>query len=187
MYNNSELELFNKNIDEISKKLDVVVSEKLAPTVKEINEITKIVSKYIKDHKRKVYGGTALNLAVKEKEKADAFYSDEESHDFDTYSPEPIKDVVELCDIIHKQGYKNVTGREAIHRETYTVAVNGHPYCDFSYVPRNVYNRIPFIEIEGYIITHPYFMMIDYMRMFVNPLLAHFRWSKSFGRYYYLQ
>lgn len=187
LYNDNDLELFSKHIDEIKLRLDKIVGEKLDPTQKEIQEITKIVATYIQKNKRKLYGGSALNLAIKSKNPEMAFYAENESYDMDTYSPEPIKDAIELCDLLFSKGYKNIIGREAIHRETYSVVVNGHAYCDFSYVPRNIFHRVPFLELENMIITHPMFMWIDYLRMFVDPYLSHFRWDKSFKRFYLLQ
>lgn len=188
LYNDNELELFSKHIDEIVLHIDKIVGEKLDPTLKETIEISKIVVSFVKKNKRKIYGGSALNQAVKSKNPELAFYSDDEPHDMDTYSPEPVRDAVELCKLLNEKGYKNVVGREAIHKETYSVAVNGKAYCDFSYVPKNIYHRMPFMEIDGYTVTHPMFMWIDYLRMFVDPLLSsRLRWSKSFKRFYLLQ
>lgn len=187
LYNDNELELFSKHVNEIMLRLDKIAGEKLDPTRKETIEVAQIVATYIKKNKRKIYGGSAINLSIKTKNPEMAFYTDDELHDMDTYSPEPIKDVIELCDILNKKGYKNVIGREAIHKETYSVAVNGKAYCDFSYVPRNVYRRIPFLEIEGFTVTHPMFMWIDYLRMFIDPLLSHRLWDKAFKRFYLMQ
>ncbi len=131
LYNDNELELFSKHVNEIMLRLDKIAGEKLDPTRKETIEVAQIVATYIKKNKRKIYGGSAINLSIKTKNPEMAFYTDDELHDMDTYSPEPIKDVIELCDILNKKGYKNVIGREAIHKETYSVAVNGKAYCDF--------------------------------------------------------
>jgi len=187
LYDDNELTLFNSHISGIMTNLDKIVGEKLVPTTKEINTITKIIIDFVKDKKRKVYGGSALNLAIKTKKPEAAFYVEGEPHDLDVYSPEPIKDVVDLCTLLHKNKFENVVGREAIHKETYSVAVNNHAYCDFSYVPKHIYNHMPFLQIEGFTVTHPQFMWIDYLRMFIDPMLSHFRWDKSFKRFYLLQ
>jgi hypothetical protein len=44
------------------------------------------------------------------------------------------------------------------------------------------------MEIENMTITHPMFMWIDYLRMFVDPLLSgNLRWEKAYKRFYLLQ
>ena len=180
LYNDYDLELFKKNIGGIVKKLDVLVEEKYPPTKKEKTEVQKIILQFAKDKKRKLYGGYALHLAIKDKNATGFFYKESElySKDIDMYSPDPLNDLVELCNILHEKKFKHIYGREAMHKETYTLEVNRQPYCDFSYVPRNIYNRIPFLTIDGFTITHPHFMEIDYLKMFVDPILSHYRWEK---------
>lgn len=189
LYDDEELTYFTNHIGEILTKIDDIVGIKLDPTRKEINEIIKNISEYLQQNKRKVYGGSALNLAIKMKSPEMAIYSnDEEPHDFDVYSPDPIKDIVNICNILHEKGFKNIVGREALHTESYSVVVNDHQYCDISYSPRNVYNKTPFMTVEGFTIAHPQFMWIDFLRMFVDPMLsAKFRWEKHFKRFYLLQ
>jgi hypothetical protein len=189
LYSDFDLEHIKKNIDNVIQKINNVVIEKYDPTKKEITEVQKIILKFAKEKKRKMYGGYGLHLAIKTKTPTGSFYSDEElySKDIDLYSPEPLKDLVEIADILHAKGYKNIYAREALHSETYTIEVNKRPYCDFSYVPKNVYHRIPFIEVDGYIVCSPYFMEIDYLRMFTDPILSSYRWEKSFDRFYLLQ
>lgn len=188
LYDDEELALFTGHIGDILAKIDDIVGSKLDPTRREIVEITKIVEEYLKKNKRKIYGGSAVNLAVKSKNIEAAFYSADEYHDYDVYSPEPINDVIKICNILHEKGYKNIAGRSALHKESFTVVVNDHAYCDFSYSPKNVYNRTPFLELEGFTVTHPQFMWIDYLRAFTDPILsARFRWEKYFKRFYLLQ
>jgi hypothetical protein len=189
LYNNFDLEQFKKNIDNIMEKINKVVIEKYDPTKKEIIEVQQIILDFAKEKKRKMYGGYGLYLAIKNKNPIDTFYKKDElySKDIDLYSPEPLKDLIELSDILFNKGYKNVYAREALHSETYTIEVNKRAYCDFSYVPKNIYHRMPFIEIDNFIVTSPYFMEIDYLRMFTDPILSSYRWDKSFERFFLLQ
>jgi hypothetical protein len=189
LYNDFDLNTFKKNIDGVVKKLSELVADNYVPTNKERRKVQEIILKFAKENKRKMYGGYGLHLAIKNKHASGSFYKDDElfSKDLDLYSPSPIKDIVELSNILYKEGFQNVYAREAIHKETYTLTVNSVAYCDFSYVPRNVYNKIPFISIDGYIVTYPYFLEIDYLKMFIDPILSHYRWEKSFERFYLLQ
>lgn len=188
-YNDHDLGIFKNNIGEIMKKLDEYVLEHYPPTKDEKKAVQKTILDFAKEKKRKMYGGYGLHLAIVDKNISGSFYSNEElySKDIDLYSPEPLKDLVELCKTLKRKGFKNVYAREAIHKETYTLEVNKLAYCDFSYVPRNVYNRIPFLQVDGMYVAHPYFLEIDYLKMFIDPILSHYRWDKSFNRFYSLQ
>lgn len=189
LYSDEDLSVFKNSIEGIMKNIGDIVLNNYAPTKKEMTEIQKILLKYAKDNKRKMYGGFALHLAIVNKDAKGSFYKNEElySKDLDLYSPEPLHDLITICDMLHEKGYTHIYAREAIHSETYTLEVNKHAYCDFSYVPKNIYNKIPFIQIDGYYITYPYFMEIDYLKMFIDPILSSYRWEKSFERFYLLQ
>lgn len=189
LYKEGDLQYFNDNIPKIMEKINNIVLEKYEPTRKEMTEVQKIILEFAKSKKRKLYGGYALHLAITDKNISASYYKKEDlySKDIDIYSPEPIKDLVELCNILHEKGFKNVYGREALHTETYSLEVNKRAYVDFSYVPKNVYNHIPFLEIDGFCVTDPMFMSVDYLRMFSDPIMSAYRWEKSFERIFLLE
>jgi hypothetical protein len=189
MYSEQDLELIDEKLDNIIKVIDdkkkIVYGHK--EEVDEIMRANKIVMDYIRDNKRKIYGGFAQNNAIVKKNPKDAFYTEDELPDIDFYSPEPLKDVVELSNILHAAGFKKVNGKQAIHAETYKVFANESNVADISYVPRNIYNKIPFIEIDGINYVHPSFMYIDLYRMLTDPHFSSFRWGKTPRRLYKLQ
>ena len=187
LYNKEDVELVNKNIDKFideieDKKLDI-----FEPGRDEIKLIENIVYDYIRSRKIKVYGGTSQNALVKAKNPADGWYGSNTIPDIDVYSPDPINDAINLCNILHEKKFRNVRSSEAEHIETYKVFVNFREVCDFSYVPRNIYNRIPFIEINGINYVHPSFMMIDLYKMLTDPYFSSFRWKKTFPRIQLIQ
>lgn len=187
LYKDADLAILKNNIEKI---LDDVEDKKMTliePYGSEIRDITNIILNFIKVKKRKIYGGYALNLLIKNKNKKDAIYRDKENPDIDFYSPEPLKDLIELCNTIYDKGYKFIRGYEAQHRETYSIRVNNHLYCDISYVPKNIYNRMPFKEIDGLYIIHPLWYTIDFLRMMTDPLTSYWRIEKHFERYYLIQ
>lgn len=187
LYRDSDLTILKNNIEKI---LDDVEDKKMTliePYGTEIREITNIILHFIRTKKRKIYGGYALNLLIKSKNEKDAIYRDKENPDIDFYSPEPLKDLVELCNAIYDKGYKFIRGYEAQHRETYSIRVNNHLYCDVSYVPKNIYNRMPFKEINGLYVVHPLWYTIDFLRMMTDPLTSYWRIEKHFERYYLIQ
>jgi hypothetical protein len=185
LYTSSDIKLLENNIDGILNKLQEKRMSLFGPSMDEIKQVTNILHKFIKDNKRKVYGGYALNLYIKDKNPDDAIYSDKDitPHDIEFYSPEPVKDLIELCNLIHDKGIPYVVGKDAIHKETYKLTVNMIDYCDISYVPKNVYNRMPFKIINGFNLIDPSFMTVDYLRMLSDPINSYWRIEKSFKRF----
>jgi hypothetical protein len=177
--------LFDQNYDKIIAKTKNVKDKILEPTMDEKVEIYKIVMDFVKRKKRKIYGGFALNKLLINKNQDEAIYNDEvDEPDIDFYSPEPIKDLIELCNIIHEAGYKNIQGKEAQHVGTYKVYVNWNKECcDITYVPNNIYKKIRFIEINEYYYTHPWFMMIDIFRVFTDPITSYRSLDKYVPRF----
>jgi hypothetical protein len=153
------------------------------PSLAEITAINDIIYKFIKDKKRKVYGGFALNKLLMQKDPLNTLYSKYDFADIDFYSPEPMNDLINLCDKLHEDGFTNINGKEAQHKETYSIFVNYKLYCDITYMPLNIYNKVRYINIDDFNVIHPWFMMIDYFRMFTDPLNSGWRLEKHFPRY----
>lgn len=181
-----DIDLLDKYVDDIIKKAKKKQMTLIEPYEEEIKKISNIIINYIKRYKRKIYGGYALNLLIIDKNPADAIYSEDDIPDIDFYSPEPLKDLVRLCNEIYQAGFKHVMGREALHKETYSIRVNNQLYCDISYVPKNIYYRMPFREINGLNVIGPEFMMIDYYRM-MTDITSYWRIEKAVKRFYLLQ
>lgn len=183
MYKQNDIELIKSNMlsikDEAMRyKLDI-----LEPKMSEFKEVYAIILEYIKKHKKVVYGGYAQNKLIEVKNKHDVFYKDIDLADIEFYSYEPLKDVIEISDILHSKGFKYIQGAGGAHEETYKIFVNFHNYCDLSYMPKNVYDNIPVIEIEGIRYAHPHFMLVDAFRVYADPLTSYFRLDKTFNRF----
>lgn len=176
-----------ESLPEIVKIAQKQAAETLEPTIFEKKEVRRVIRQFIIDKQRKVYGGTAINELVKSVNPDDAIYDDYTMTDIEFYSPTPLQDLVELCNILQDSGFKMVKGREAGHQETYTVSVNlFSPYCDISYVPYRVYNGIKTVVINGVRYVDPHFILIDRFRMFTDPMNSSWRWEKQFERMYKL-
>ncbi len=183
-----DLELFSEKIDEIQDEIKKRTWNLLEPTGDAKMEIVNKVIEYVKKNKRKIYGSYSHNKVIINKNKKDNFLSDIEVPDIDFYSPDPLHDLFEICNMFHKMGYKEVHGREAQHEATYKIFVDDAEACDISYVPKNIYNKIPYIEIEGIIYVHPNWAMIDYLRILTDPLTSwEIKLDKRFKRFYLLQ
>ena len=178
---------FKEQYPSILKKIKNKKLQEFDPKISEINKVYDIIKTYIKEKKRKVYGGFGLNMLLIDKNAKYALYDESDIPDIDFYSPEPLIDLVTLCDKIHEAGFKPVIGQEAQHKETYSIFVNYQLYCDISYMPLNVYHKVKFITIDEFNIVHPWFMMIDYFRMFTDPIISYWRLDKHFSRYLKIQ
>lgn len=188
LYTAKDVDLIDNKIDAITDEIEKRKLDIFEPTRKSQMAANKVVLDFIRDHKRKIYGGYAQNKVIIAKDPKDAFYDDDEIPDIDVYSPEPLKDLVELCDILRAKGFKDVVGQEALHKETYKIFVDQANVIDLSYVPRNIYNKMPFIEIDGIYYIHPSFVYIDMYRMICDPYFSgSHRWKKTFSRLYKLQ
>jgi hypothetical protein len=187
LYTDTDIKLLGDNISKINERIEHKQLEMYEPTKNERVDVTNFILDFIKKNKRKVYGGYALNKLVEAKNKADAIYQAYQTPDVDFYSPQPIEDLIDLCNALSDAGHKRVSGREGKHKDTYNIFVNFQLYCDITYVPKNIYNRMPFIEIEGINYIHPHFMVIDYLRMITDPLGSYWRIEKSVKRMILLQ
>lgn len=181
-------EQFKENYPKIMKKIGKKKLEEMEPTIDEINKVNEIIVNYIKQNKRKVYGGYALNKLLISKNPSLAIYDELDTPDIEFYSPDPLGDLTKLCDKLFDCGFKNVVGQEAQHKETYSIFVNYQLYCDISYMPSNIYAKSRFIQSDdGLNLIHPWFMVVDYFRMFTDPMVSYWRLEKHFARYLKLQ
>ena len=183
MYRQSDLDDIKKNINHIKDEAMQKKLEILEPTMKEFNEVYSAIVDYIKTKRKIIYGGYAQNHLIKMKNPKDVFYKDVDLADIEFYSYEPVTDVIELCDLLLKKGFKNVQGAEGAHPETYKIFVNFQNYCDLSYMPKNVYDNAPFIEDKGLRYAHPHFMLVDAFRVYSDPITSYFRLDKTFNRF----
>jgi hypothetical protein len=192
LYNESDLDLLASKWDRIKELSEQRRAEYgLIPSVAEKKKIHDIIVSYIKEKNRKVYGGYALNLLLKFA-KAEPLYKDDDlyNHDIDMYSPDPITDLKIICNNLYKAGCKYIHCAEALHKETYTIKVDSLVYCDISYVPRNIFNKMPFVKVDGINAIGSDFMTIDYLRMMTDPMTSYWRIDndiKAFKRFYLLQ
>lgn len=191
MYRNEDIEKINKNIDKIKDEASKEYKTFYEPTLKETSNVYTSIKNYIKRKGRIAYGGFAQNLLVMKKNPDESFYKVVEGAfynwpdlaDIEFYSPTPIEDVIELTEELYSLGYSNIDGSEGIHSDTYKIFVNFLNYCDITYIPVNINNNLPIIEVEGIKCTHPHFMMVDTFRILTDPMTSYWRVDKSINRF----
>lgn len=193
LYTEYDVTLLKKHSDVIRGELEKIKNDRMEPSLEEQKKIQRLIKEYCIEKKRKLYGGYAWNLLIMNKNQADKIYTDDKVADIDIYSPDPLGDWYAICNLLHKNGFQYVLGEEAQHQETYSVKVNRIVFCDISYVPKNIYKKMPYIEINGLQCIHPSFATIDYLRMSSDPLVSYWRFFecgedlKGFKRFYKLQ
>jgi len=191
MYRLDDIDMINKNLSKIQDEAAKEYKTNNEPTLVETTSIYNFIKEYIKKNKKLVYGGFAQNLLIQDKNPDEAFYKEIDGvyynwpdlADIEFYSLDPIKDTIELVDYLHSKGFKNIQGKEGVHRETYKIFVNFLNYCDISYAPSNIFEKIPYIEIQGIRCTHPHFMLIDAYRVLTDPMTSYWRVDKSIKRF----
>jgi hypothetical protein len=189
LYSDKDLNDFDNNIDKLMEKVNKKKLEVMEPTESEIQNVNTIIFDFIKVNKRKIYGGIALDYFLEDKNTEEYIYEKDSYPDIDFYSATPIADLIKLCNELNDKGYKHVRGREAIHKESYSIYVNNRHYCNISYVPKNIYNTIQFKQIKEFNIVHPHFLLVDYLRVLTDPLVSYWRLKdkNAFNRYYLIQ
>ncbi len=102
LYSAADFELAKEKLGPIVEKIEKRKLELFEPTTEEQLRAAALVMQFIKDNKRKIYGGTAQNALVKDKKKEDAFYAEDKLPDIDFYSPDPIKNKKNALNITTK-------------------------------------------------------------------------------------
>lgn len=189
IFDERSIKIFDEKVEPIVEEAKKTADEKFAKyevSREEKEKVLKIVVDHIKKNKLKLYGGYAQHMALRSaSDDPDAcIYSDAELEfpDLDFYSPDPLQTLFDLCNEIYQAGYEDTQGREALHGNTYRVYCNGVQYADITYVPKNIYHKMPFIEYDGMNLIHPHFSMIDIFIQFNDPMLSFWRLQKVFHR-----
>lgn len=150
-----------------------------------------IVKKFIADKGLILYGGLAIDYALRLKGRS--IYPDAQRPDFDAFSPRSVEDAYELANILQRSGFKDVGAIRAIHVQTMRVRVDFIFVADISYAPPDVFTRLPTVNYEGIRVLHPDYQRLDMHLAFCFPFngapredVFH-RWSKDVRRFSLIQ
>ena len=181
-----------KTMDLMEEKIDGIIFEAtkyaleniLEPNLEEYGKVMELILDFIKTNNRVIYGGYGWNELIIKKNPKDRIYSEEkiEQPDVEFYSPNPVHDLVAICDLLHEKGFKYVRAESALHHETYSIFVNHLGYCDISYMPKHLFNKMPIMKINNLSIADPKFILIDIMRQYNDPITSFWRVKKNLIR-----
>ena len=168
------------DINEISKKAQIIKFNKHEPTKNQLILMQNVILQFI-EKKKKMYGGAAMHLLKLKND--EGIYKDnpevqDDIYDVEFYSPEPKKDLHEICDLIFKKDLIWVTGIEAGHDETFSIQYLNIRICDISFVPPNIYGLIPTTKYKNLLVSSPEFIMIDIYRQRANPSNSFYKLEK---------
>lgn len=146
-----------------------------------------LVKKYVINNKLIIVGGMAIDIALRLK--GDKLYADDVLPDYDFYSPTYHVDAYKIAEILNEAGLKNISVINANHVSTMRVRVNYTVVADVTYMPKNIFDRLPTLLYRDVRIIHPHYQLIDQHRAlslpYENPpweVITH-RWKKDATRY----
>jgi Poly(A) polymerase catalytic subunit len=152
----SEMTLFeciekNKDMyDKISEQRDID-----SPA---IDRAIRIVTEFIKEKQLIVFGGLAIDYALRL------------VGDLDVLSTDSVNDSYELVMRLAKHGFGLTGSVRGIHVQTMRVRAVFTFVCDIGFVPKTVFDKIKTIDYQGFKIVHPHFQMIDMYLSLSYPL-----------------
>ena len=175
LYREIDIQAITDKLDQIIDEANDIKKKTLEPTLDECFQVQEVICDFIRKKKRIIYGGTAYNELIKNKNKKDGIYSIKDCKDIEFYTPKPIEDIMELSNILDGKKFKYVQGRQANHAETYTIFVNFEQICDMSYMPSNIFSNMPVITINGLLYSHPLWILVDILRQYNDPITSYWR------------
>ena len=190
MFRKNDLEKINLVINDIKDNASYEFKKNNEPTFEESRNIINHIIKFIKKKKKKVYGGFAQNLLISNKDPSKSFYKVIDGvyycwpdiADIEFYSYDPLNDIYELTNELFNLNFTHIQAKEGVHEGTFKIFVNFINYCDISYMPTYIYNKVPYLEIDKIKCAHPHFMLIDGYRMLADPLTSYWRLDKMVDR-----
>ena len=183
----TDIEVIKDNMENILYDSKKYIKNNFDIKLQEYTTVFNIILNYIKDNKKIIYGGFAIDTLIKYKNKNDFIYDDYDYKDIEIYTFEPLKDLKNICDLLHKKGYNNVLGKQALHEYTYTISVEFQKYCDISYIPKELYNNIPTVNINNYICTSPILIYLNKLLSITDLVGNDWRLEKDLKKMYKLQ
>lgn len=136
------------------------------PTIERALDIT---AEYVAKHKLILTGGTAIDMALRSK--GTSIYDENALPDYDIISNRNLDHAAALAEILCKEGVKDINIINAIHITTVRVRIKNVTLLDATYLPENLMERIPYLDIGKFRLVHPDYQKID-QRLSLATLMA---------------
>lgn len=176
-------------IEDNAKKYEAI-SLHADPLYLKFKDSIDVVKQFIRERRLIIYGGTAIDYALRLK--GDNIYLDEALAvpDLDVYSPDIVKDAYDLADIMYAKGYSEV--RCIVGRYVRVLKVDigdKHFAADIAFLAKPIYDLLPTVEYEGMRVVHPNFQRVDVHSSLAYPFdgapleVIFNRWNKDIVRF----
>lgn len=152
--------------DDRGKEFEVVAQVR-DPDAPVADRALELVRKFIIERGLILYGGQAIDFALRLK--GSRIYPDHQTPDFDFFSPQNVDDAYDLADILRDAGFANVGAIPAIHVQTMRVKTDFIFVADISYAPRAVFDNFPTVSFAGMRVLHPDYQRTDMHLAFCFP------------------
>ena len=146
----------------------------------------KVVREFIMEKKLILYGGIAIDYALRLK--GSKIYTEDTLPDFDMFSSDSINDSYDLVELLLTSGFKNVDTVRALHAQTQRVRVDSIVVADISYCPQKVYDKLDTLVYSNLRVLHPNYQRLDMYESLSFPLdglpntAFNHRWKKDIAR-----
>jgi hypothetical protein len=177
-FHDCELAILRAAIDQNGEK----IRQKNVIKNQSIKDIIKILEDFLIRKKLVCYGGTAINNILP---KHAQFYDyTKEIPDYDFYSPNALEDAIELADIYHKRGFKEVEAKAGVHYGTFKVYVEFTAIADITLMQKDLFKNIQASakHVAGILYSPPDFLRMNMYLELSRPLGDITRWEKVFKR-----
>ena len=147
------------------------------------------VKKYIQERGNILYGGTAIDYALRLR--GDKIYEDTDLPDFDFWSPTYIETAAEILNILTVLlPGTNVYAFRAKYIRTMRISAGDNNWvADITYLPPELYSHMPTLIFDGMRIVHPHFQFADLHSSLTFPYdgapreVVFARWTKDIDRF----
>lgn len=131
-----------------------------------------IVARFVRDKKRILTGGVAIDFAMRAK--GTQLYPDEmlAFPDYDFVTPESVADSQDIADILYEEKLPNVSAIRAMHVQTRRTRIDNRTVADATYMPPDIYAKVPYIEYDGFRIVAPTYQRMDQHLALSRPFLG---------------
>lgn len=160
------------------------------PVYSQLVDAINVVKEFIIERELIVYGGSAIDYALRLH--GDKIYPDDmlTVPDLDFYSPKNVEHAYELATILYGMGHNESRAINAQHMETMRVdLMSNHWIADITYRPEEIFRQLPYIVYNGMRIIHPDFQRIDVHSSLSFPYdnppreVIFDRWTKDIERF----
>lgn len=154
-----------------------------------LDKANDIVANYVKEQKLIIYGGQAIDFALRIH--GEKIYEDYVVPDYDFYSMNHIEDGYRIVGLLLDAGFKDISMIHAIHPTTIKIRINRDFVADISFIFPEMYKLLQkdAIIYDGFLVRNPKYQFVDFNRSFAYPYEGepneniNNRWIKDFKRY----